>query len=195
MIQRLLLIACLLPMACSVLPERTPVDLYQLPPSSLTQQGATTVSLDSLRIARPSTSDALGGTRILILADDNSFRAYADSRWSAQVPTLWRDWLLDAFWRDGRVPQLSASADGLQAQFELNGMLRAFHVEENNGRLVAVIRYDANLVETANRQIVSSQRFEARETVTGTSTAAAVRALGMAADQLAVELIQWTVSH
>lgn len=193
MIKHLLLIACLLPAACTVLPERTPVDLYQLPPSSLSQSGDA-VSLDSLRIARPSTSDALGGTRILILAGDHSFQAYADSRWSAPLPTLWRDWLLDAFWRDGRVSQLSASADGLTAQLELNGMLRAFHVEQNNGRQVAVIRYDANLVDTTNRQIIRSKRFEAREDIAHRSVAAAVRSMGVAADNLAAELVQWAVS-
>jgi cholesterol transport system auxiliary component len=194
MIKRLILISCLLPVGCSVLPERTPVDLYQLPPSSLTNV-TDTASITSLRIARPTTSDALGGTRILILGPDHSYQAFADTRWAAPVPTLWRDWLLDAFWRDGRVAQLSASADGLQAQFELSGMLRAFHVEQYGGRSVAVIRYDASLIDTQNRQIISSERFEARESFDNTSAASAVRALGLAADKLAVDLVQWTINR
>lgn len=194
MIKQFFLLACLLPVACSVLPERTPVDMYQLPPSSLSRS-VDSAGITSLRISRPASSDALGGTRILILAPDHSYQAYAETRWAAPVPTLWRDWLLDAYWRDGRVAQLSSSADGLMAQFELTGMLRAFHIEQNSGRPVAVIRYDASLIDTTNRQIISSERFEAREPASDTSVAAAVRALGLAADKLALDLVQWTVNR
>jgi len=194
MIKPIFLLLCLLLVSCSVLPERAPVDLYQLPPSSLVRATDTT-GISSLRIARPATSDALGGTRILILAPDHSFQAFAETRWAAPLPTLWRDWLLDAYWRDGRVTQLSASADGFQAQFELSGMLRAFHIEQDGGRGVAIIRYDASLIDTTNRQIISSERFEARQPVSDTSAAAAVRALGLAADKLAVDLVQWTINH
>lgn len=179
--------------ACNVLPERPTVDLYQLPPSAMTTASSSATALPGLRLDRPRTNDALGGTRILALATDNSFQAYPAARWAAPVSTLWRDWLLDAFWRDGRFSQLSASADGLQAQLELTGMLRALHTEHSNGRSEAVIRYDVQLIDTRTRNIVASERFESRQALTGTSAVEAVTALGNAADQLAVDLIGWTV--
>lgn len=179
--------------ACNVLPERPTVDLYQLPPSAIATAPAGATEVPSLRLDRPRTSDALGGTRIMVMTSDNSFQAYPAARWSAPVPTLWRDWLLDAFWRDGRVSQLSASADGLQAQLELTGMLRGLHTEHLDGRSEAVVRYDVQLIDTRTRSIVASERFESRQALAGTSTADAVRALGSAADQLAADLIRWTV--
>jgi len=179
-------------LSCTVLPERVPADLYQLPPSNL-RTAAPAPLMNGLRIATPATADSLGGTRILVMVDNNSYQAYPDARWAAPVPQLWRDWLLDAFWRDGRVGELSASTDGLQAPVELGGMLRALHNEYAAGAGVAVIQYDARLVDTATRQIVRARRFEAREPVAGTSTQQVVAALGIAADRIAAEVIAWTL--
>ncbi|HDZ08595.1 ABC-type transport auxiliary lipoprotein family protein [Pseudohongiella sp.] len=190
----LLLMTTLFISACQILPERPEVALYQLPPSSMaaaSETGSTVAA--SLRLDRPGTSDALGGNRILVLAANNSFEAYPGARWSAPVPTLWRDWLLDAFWRDGSIAQLSVSADGLQAQFELGGMLRALHTEYRDGRAQALVHYDALLIDTRSREIVARQRFEARELTTDSTAESAVQALGVAADRLAAELIQWTL--
>lgn len=190
----LLPLLCTALMSCSVLPERVPTNLYQLPPSTLAA-ATTTPVLNGLRIATPATADSLGGTRILAMVGNNSFQAYPDARWTAPVPQLWRDWLLDAFWRDGRVSELSASSDGLQASVELSGMLRALHNEYRDGSAQALIQYDAQLVNTATRQIISSQRFEAREPVAGTSAEQLVEALGVAADRIAAEVIAWTVAQ
>ena len=180
--------------ACQILPDRPDVTLYQLPPSAIASGEAADGMLgSSLRLDRPGTSDALGGNRILVLSTGNRFEAYPGARWSASVPTLWRDWLLDAFWREGSIEQLSVSADGLQAQFELGGMLRALHTEFRDGRTQALVRYDALLVDTRSREIVASQRFEAREPTADNTAESAVAALGVAADRLASELIDWAL--
>lgn len=189
----LLLLLCTGLLSCNVLPERVPADLFQLPPSTLAA-AATTPALNGLRIATPTTADALGSTRILARVGSNSFQAYPDARWAAPVPQLWRDWLLDAYWRDARVAGLSASTDGLQAGVELRGMLRALHNEYTDDNAVALIQYDAQLVDTATRQILRARRFEAREPVAGTSAEQLVAALGIAADRIAAELIAWTVA-
>jgi cholesterol transport system auxiliary component len=180
--------------ACTVLPERVQSDLYQLPPSSLGASSAGP-TLRGLRIDTPATSDALGGSRVLVMADDNSFQAYPDARWAAPAALLWRDWLLDAFWRDGRVTGLSTSSEGLQATVELGGMLRALHHENLQGRSLAVIRYDASLIEVGSRRILASRRFEVSEPVSGSGVGALLDALGVAADRLAADLILWTLQQ
>jgi len=181
--------------ACNVLPSREPVDLYQLPPATLAGHHDSH-SLDSLRLLRPGSSDALGSSRLLVLDHDHRFSAWPDARWSAPIPVLWRDWLLDAFWRDGRVQQLSTNSDGLQARLELGGMLRAFHIEDRDGVLRAVIRYDAQLVDSSSRRIVASRRFDSQVALdNGRQVSAAVRALGQAADRLGAELVDWTLQE
>jgi cholesterol transport system auxiliary component len=180
--------------SCTVLPEREPVELYQLPPSTMAASSAAPIT-GGLRLMMPESSDALSGSRLLILAENNSFQAYPAARWSAPVPQLWRDWLLDAFWRDGRFAGLSTDSAGLQSALTLSGMLRALHTETINGQASVVIRFDAQLINTARREIIASRRFEAREALNRNDAPAAASALGVAADRLAAELIAWAAQN
>jgi len=180
--------------SCTVLPEREPVELYQLPPSTIAASSAAAIP-GGLRLMMPESSDALSGSRLLILAENNSFQAYPAARWSAPVPQLWRDWLLDAFWRDGRFAGLSTDSAGLQSALTLSGMLRALHTETINGQASVMIRFDAQLINTARREIIASRRFEAREALNRNDAPAAASALGVAADRLAAELIAWAAEN
>jgi cholesterol transport system auxiliary component len=180
--------------SCTVLPEREPVELYQLPPSTMAASSAAPIT-GGLRLMMPESSDALSGSRLLILAENNSFQAYPAARWSAPVPQLWRDWLLDAFWRDGRFAGLSTDSAGLQSALTLSGMLRALHTETINGQASVVILFDAQLINTARREIIASRRFEAREALNRNDAPAAASALGVAADRLAAELIAWAAQN
>lgn len=190
----LLIISAALLAACSVLPEQVPVDLYQLPAPTL-QAAAAGPRLSSLKIDRPISSEALSGSRLLIMMANNQFQAFPNMRLAAPVPLLWRDWLLDAFWRDGRVDGLSAANAGLQAALELGGTLRAFQVDYSGAQAQAVIAYDATLISTDTRHIVASRRFEARQSLDSVEVSAAIAAMGVAADQLAEELIDWVVQQ
>jgi len=187
-------VATLLLTTCNVLPEQEPVILYRLPPPS--QQSTIAVPrLPSLKIDRPVTSAALDGNRLLIMPSDNQFQALPGIRLETQVPLLWRDWLLDAFWQDGRIDGLSAASEGLRAELELGGILRAFHVDTTGARTQAVIQYDAMLIDPTGRTILASQRFEARQSMASIEASAAIDALGAAANQLAAELIAWTLEQ
>mgnify|MGYP003650906420 CR=1 FL=1 len=190
----LVLISAFLLSACSVLPEQVPVDLYQLPAPTL-QATAAGPRLSTLRIDRAISSEALSGSRLLIMTASNQFQAFPNMRLAAPVPLLWRDWLLDAFWRDGRVDGLSAASEGLQSALELGGTLRAFQVDYSGAQAQAVIQYDATLISTSGRQILASKRFEARQSLDSVEVSAAIAALGGAANQLAAELIEWTIQQ
>jgi cholesterol transport system auxiliary component len=190
----LVLISAFLLSACSVLPEQVPVDLYQLPVPTL-QAAVAAPRLSTLRIDRAISSEALSGSRLLIMTANNQFQAFPNMRLAAPVPLLWRDWLLDAFWRDGRVDGLSAASEGLQSALELGGTLRAFQVDYSGAQAQAVIQYDATLISTSGRQILASKRFEARQSLDSVEVSAAIAALGGAANQLAAELIEWTIQQ
>lgn len=179
---------------CNVLPERQPVDLYSLPAPSLDSAGEGSIFAEGLRLARPDTSDALGGNRILLSTDGIRFQAFPDARWTAQVPVLWRDRLLDALWQDGRFPHISLSSDSLQASHELGGLLRALHIENGPSGNTALVRFDAVVTDLDQRTIVASRRFEARQPARGTSAIEGVRALGSAADRVTADLIDWLAS-
>lgn len=146
-----------------------------------------------LRIARPSSDDLIGGTRIAVLPDGNRFSVYEGARWKLSAPELWRDHLLDAFHNDGRIRRLSSDGEMLGADFELGGMLRAFQVEYRGGEPEVVIRLDARLVDVRTRQILASRRFNVTEPVHNDQVPQVVEAFGRAGDRLAGRIVDWTV--
>ena len=194
MIRLPVLIATAFLLGCNVLPIQGPVDLYQLPPPQQ-EPAITGPRLATMRIDSPITSEALSGNRLLIVTADNRFQAFPGMRLAAPTALLWRDWLLDAYWRDGRVTGLSAASEGLQSSLELGGILRAFQVENTDGRPAAVIQYDAILINTADRRIIASERFDARHDMASMTVDEAVSAMGVAANLLVDELIDWTVEQ
>jgi len=179
---------------CSLLPDERTVAVYRLP-NAVPIAGQEAAVDWSLRISRPYAGALLGSNRILVVPEGNRISAYEDVRWSAPVPLLWRDKLLDAFILDGRIRHLSSDSDSLQADLELGGTLCAFQSEYQSGAPVIVLCLDARLVDVRSRRILASQRFEEREYPQGDKVPAVVTAFGGASDRLASAVIDWTLSH
>ncbi|MCX5506555.1 ABC-type transport auxiliary lipoprotein family protein [Pseudomonas sp. BJa3] len=180
--------------ACSILPQSEPVDIYRLPVSQTARSAA---PLDwSLRLNKPLASEALAGPRIAVIPQGDVISSYKGARWSDPTPMLVRNRLLDGFQRDGRVQRLSADDSNLQADYELGGELQAFQSEYRSGGAVeVVIRYDARLVQGRSQRILASKRFEVRQPLRSQQVPAVVAGFGTASDQLARQVIDWTVSQ
>ncbi|CAI8780876.1 ABC-type transport auxiliary lipoprotein family protein [Pseudomonas soli] len=180
--------------ACSILPQSGPVDIYRLPVSQTARSAA---PLDwSLRLNKPLASEALAGPRIAVIPQGDVISSYKGARWSDPTPMLVRNRLLDGFQRDGRVQRLSADDSNLQADYELGGELQAFQSEYRSGGAVeVVIRYDARLVQGRSQRILASKRFEVRQPLGSQQVPAVVAGFGTASDQLARQVIDWTVSQ
>jgi len=179
---------------CSVLPEPREIALYQLPDTSLSSSAAATDH--TLRIKTPRTSDALNGSHIHVMEHDNQLSAYGGARWVSPVPTLWQDHMVRAFLADGRLNAVTTDRENLQAEHELSGSLRAFHVDLRGSTPEAVIRFDAIFAKTASRQIIASRSFIVRQPLQGHSVAEIVTALGSASDRVCEELLNWmTTQH
>ncbi|MGE7993167.1 ABC-type transport auxiliary lipoprotein family protein [Pseudomonas sp. NPDC089554] len=180
--------------ACSILPQSTPVDIYRLP---VNQPAGNAAPLDwSLRLNKPLASEALAGPRIAVIPQGDVLSSYQGARWSDPVPLLVRNRLLDGFQRDGRIQRLSADDSNLQADYELGGELQAFQSEYRAaGQVEVVIRYDARLVQGRSQRILASKRFEVRQPLSGNQVPTVVTGFGAASDQLARQVIDWTVAQ
>ncbi|MCR4508163.1 ABC-type transport auxiliary lipoprotein family protein [Pseudomonas sp. 32.2.56] len=179
--------------ACSVLPKSQVLSIYRLPASSLPSHN---VSADwALRVNKPYSSQLLDSTRIAVLPPGDQISAYQGVRWSDRAPLLLRDRLIDAFLDDGRLKAVSSDDSRLQADLELDGDLRAFHSEYQDGRPAARILFEARLVESGSLRILASRRFEVSQTASDTSVPAVVNAFGQAGDQLARDVLEWTLSQ
>ena len=179
--------------ACSILPKSQVLSIYRLPASSLPSHN---VSADwALRVNKPYSSQLLDSTRIAVLPPGDQISAYQGVRWSDRAPLLLRDRLIDAFLDDGRLKAVSSDDSRLQADLELDGDLRAFHSEYQNGRPAARILFEARLVESGSLRILASRRFEVSQTASDTSVPAVVNAFGQAGDQLARDVLEWTLNQ
>jgi cholesterol transport system auxiliary component len=187
-----LLLAATLLGACSILPQSEPLDVYLLPATELPAQ---TQHVDwSLRVGSPVSNQLLDGTRIVVMPEPGRINTYQGVRWSERTPQLLRGRLLDAFQDDGRIQALSNEDQRLQADLELVSDLRSFHSEYRDGTPHALIRLEVSLVDARSQQIIASRRFSVSQAAGDTSVAAVVAAFGQAADQVARELVDWTLA-
>lgn len=180
--------------ACSLLPKAQPIDTYLLPPSALASQASGAPLSRTLGIARPQASQALDSTRIAVLPEGNRISSYKGARWADPVPSLLRDRLLTVLRSDGRFPALVSDEQHLHSDLELLGSLLSFQSEYRDGQPHAVIRLDAQLVDSASRRILASRRFEVSQRSSDAEVAALVAAFGSASDSLASELINWLLA-
>ena len=190
-----LLIATLLALGgCSLLGERTPVTLYDLPAEPLTPSSGTATDL-TLRLATPGASGLLVSPRILVVPQPNQPQVYSGVRWVNNMPQLLRDRIADAFLEDGRLPRLIHAESMVSAEVELISNLRAFHSEYVNGTPEAVIILDARLVDARSQHLIDGRRFTHRHPAGSEAIPDVVEAFGVASDNLMRELVDWTLQH
>ena len=183
---------------CSVLPKSAPVELYQLPsalPQPAVGTGGSAQRPESLRVTRPAAGTLLAGQRIIVLPAGDQVSHYKGAQWSEPAPLLLRNRLLDALRSDGRIAQLSSDDRMLQADFELDGELRAFQSIYQDGLPQVLPRLELRLVRTATQRVVASHRFEQRQPATGSALPAVVSAFGQASDRLALQVADWSVEQ
>ena len=182
--------------ACSLLPEREPLELYRLPAASLASQAVESARLDwALRVNTPAASALLDSTRIAVLAEGNRLSAYQGARWIDRATLLLRDRLLDGFRDDGRLAAVSSDSSGLRANLLLDSDLRAFQGDYRGSQPAAHLLLEARLVQVGSQRILASRRFEVRQAAAGRSLAAMVSAFGQAADELTRQLLAWTLAQ
>lgn len=194
---------------CSILPKNEALDVYRLPATAIITegtpaQGASTAAPTatptgapaawSLRIATPNSSRIVDNDHILVMPQPNLVKTYQGVRWSDPAPVLLRNRLMSAFGSDGRIKYLSSDDSSVQADLELGGELRAFQTEYREGTPTVVILFDARLVQAGTKRIVAAQSFAVRQPVAGTKVPQVVDAFGLAGDQLALQVVDWTMA-
>ena len=183
---------------CSVLPQAAPVDLYQLPsalPQRLPSADQSAPRPESLRVMRPTAGTLLAGQRIIVLPAGDRVSHYKGAQWSEPAPLLLRNRLLDALRSQARLATLSSDDRMLQADFELDGELRAFQSIYQDGLPQVLLRLELRLVRTATQRVVASYHFEQRQPATGSALPAVVSAFGQASDRLALQVADWSVEQ
>ena len=181
--------------ACSILPAQTPVDTYVLPGTQwqrATPTGNAANTGPALRIARPVAHGVLASKRIVVMPQADRQQVYQGAVWSDPAPHMLRHRLLDAFLADGRLPWVDTDeSPGAQVDYLLTSQLRSFHSSYQNGSPVAVIRIDAQIVNTRSNRIIASRSFITEQAAASKAVRDVVQARGQASDLVAREMATW----
>jgi cholesterol transport system auxiliary component len=184
--------------SCSILPAPETLAIYQLPPSSIPSASQTDQLSQpplTLHISKPDSSRVTDTQRVLILRKDNRISAYKGARWSDSPPVLLRNQLTSAFRTDGRLSVVGDKNVNLKRDLELSGELYSFHVEDMGGKPATVIRFYAVLVQPTRNRVIASRGFETRQPVEGKGMPEVVAAFGKGTDDVARQIIDWTIQH
>jgi len=182
---------------CSILPQSEPTTLYQLPPAHIVASGSHLCPV-ALCIAQPQANGLLDSPRIAVSPTQSTLSAYPAVRWQSALPTLWQNYLIDAFQRDGRIASIVSDRQDLYADYILDTTIHTFNSAYHHGDDGAVqvtIVLDVHLSQRVSKRIVSSQRFTAQAPVAGEQVAAVVSSFGQASNVIAQQLTDWVCHH
>jgi cholesterol transport system auxiliary component len=187
-----LLLACLLS-ACSLLPATEQVEIYRLPTIASAHDQAETLNW-SLRLMTPHANQTLDSVRIAVIPKGDQITNYKGIRWSERAPILLRDRLLDAFQTDGRLQTITSDTSTFNVDVELTSELSAFQSEYRNGKPEVRIILDMHLVKSQSQQVITSHRFDVRQSSKNSDAKSVIQAFGLACDSLSREVVDWTIN-
>lgn len=139
-----------LPTACSILPKREVVQIWQ-PPESATVHAASPANF-SLRVDTPGIAGMLDQSGIVVMPAPGQVSVYKGARWSESPALLVRNRLVDAFMA-AKLPSVTNDDAHFSSDYTLSGDLRSFQSEYRSGSPVVVVRYDAQLRRGHSRNI------------------------------------------
>ena len=187
--------------ACSVLPEKAPVTVYQMPsylntlPRTAPEANLTPANARAtIRVATPSASPTLGGDRILVSQSPYQIMAYKGVRWHDQAPRLVRNRLVQAFKSSGHWQAVTTDNSTARVAYQLVTELIEFQVLERDGTRKVNVRMDATLIDASRNQVVAAQPFYIESRVNRDDFGAVVEAFGKATDQLGTEVSSWLLN-
>jgi cholesterol transport system auxiliary component len=191
---RTLLVSCLaaaLLGGCSILPKNVPVQVWQ-PEESIAPATAAATADFSLRVDTPNTSGSLDQNGIVVMPEPGQVSSYKGARWSEPPALLVRHRLVDAFMA-AKLPAVTTDDDRFASDYTLSGDLRAFQSEYRGGSPVVVVRFDAQLRRGGARNLLATRSFVVAENPSGVDVPQIVAAFGAADDQLARQVVAWTI--
>lgn len=176
--------------ACSILPKHEPVQIWQ-PPEGTAVSTAPAATF-SLRVDAPNLNGMLDQTGIVVMPAPGEVSVYKGARWSASPALLVRNRLVDAFMA-AKLPLVTTDDDHFSSDYTLSGDLRAFQSEYRSGSPVVVVRYDAQLRRGFSRRVLASRSFVVTQNPAGVDVPQIVAAFGAADDELAKQVVAWTI--
>lgn len=178
--------------ACSLIPESEPLAVYQFPQPERTQHNINQPLSLSLRVDTPQAGYAHTGPRLMVQTGNNQLLSYKGVRWSDPTPTLLREYLAQAFQRNGMLGTVTTDEHALHADVHLGSDLRRFQVVDGNQPHI-LIELQAHLVSPDSRRIYISHDFVVQQPLDSTAIQDVIEGYEQASATLATQLLDWAL--
>lgn len=201
--RRVVALACvaLAMSACSVLPDKKPVTVYQLPNpvSPVTAMpgepgssvAASGIAGKALRVNTPVAGPTLNSDRILVSPAQYQVMAYKGVRWHDLAPRIVRNQLALQLRAINVWNVVTTDDTTARASYLLGGELLDFQVQERSGNREVTIRFEATLIDADTNRVVAARPFKVIQPVQGQEFDRVIEAFGQATQQLGAEVAAW----
>ena len=180
----------LLVVGCTLLPERTARQTFELPAANAAKPSQQTLP-QTLRILTPHTEAPLNGTHILVNPEGHTVQSYGGARWIKATPVLLRDAWIDALRKRQSFQAVVNETSDATSDLSLASDLNRFQLQYPGRRAVVAIQADVQLLESESGQVLATRRFDVAESVSDQPVEALIDGFGSASERLSRELMQW----
>lgn len=171
-------------------PEKTGPTIFDLP-APRDFPAIDKLPAAQLAVPEPNAVLALDTQRILVRADGGESPAFADARWSDNLPKLIQTKIIQGF-ENAKFVRVRRSPEGPTSDPQLLIDIRHFRVVAS-ATPFAEVEFAGKLL-AADGQVLATRVFQATAPVADMNAAAAASGLGQAFEKAATELVLWTLA-
>jgi cholesterol transport system auxiliary component len=175
---------------CEIFAGPPPETFNLAAPITVPQSGASTTA--QILIPLPSAIGTLDTANIAVM-DGPRYAYYPDSQWPDKLPVVVQARLMEAFERSGRVRAVGRPGEGLSIDYALLLDIRAFEFDAQT--FEAEVEIAVRVMNDRNGSILGTRTFTARAPVAADSPDGVVAALGVAFDQVVIEIVDWSLGR
>lgn len=172
----------------------TPLDTFSL--SAPQQAQGTSASRKNLQILVPSPNalKALDSENIVVNTAPGAIEYLKGAQWGDRLPNLVQSRLVQAYENTGAFGGVGRPGDGLAINYQILTDLRVFSIQAYGSQRAAIVEIAVKLMNDKNGEVRATRVFRASTPVYGTSNGEYVKALDKAFDQVAGDIVSWTIS-
>ena len=179
---------------CSVLPERTPNQIYEPAHIDSAAKHDGPIASWSLLLPAPKAGRQLDSDRITVRPSPGVIQVYQDASWIDSAPELVQSALLRHFEDSQRIPAVSPPGGGVRADYVLLSELRAFEsVYVQPGQAQVQVELFVRLVHSGDGKVVAARAFRETEDSGSEELSAVVDAFSRALDRVSGSVVDWTL--
>ena len=148
-----------------------------------------------LVVNEPTSVQALDTNRIMIRPRADQISYYKGVAWSDRLPHLVQVRTIETLQNSGAVKAVTSSSDRVDGDYLLSMEIRAFQIDNTNGKPSADVDIFAKLIDSNSSKVVASKGFSTRVASASDTPSAGVAALNQALTEVLQDTSSWVAGR